>query len=98
MVRYASLVVAVAAAALLATPALAAQHKFSCYDFAWQSQDMKDCLANPQKFEAEHKHMHKAMHKPMHKAMHKAAKKKAMPKDMKNMKDMPKTDMPEKKS
>src|SRR5580658_8420441 len=20
-------------------------HKFSCYDFAWQSQDMKDCLA-----------------------------------------------------
>jgi len=97
MVRYASLVVAVAAAALLATPAHATQHKFSCYDFAWQSQDMKDCLANPQKFEAEHKHMqmHKAMHKPMHKAMHKAEKKKAK---MKDMKDMPNKDMPEKKS
>ena len=88
MVRYASLVAAVLAAAFLATPAFAAKHKFSCYDFAWQSQEMKDCLANPDKF------MHKPMHKATHKPMHKATKKMKM----KNMKDMPKKDMPEKKS
>jgi len=23
------------------------RHKMSCYDYAWESQDMKDCLAKP---------------------------------------------------
>jgi hypothetical protein len=83
-----SLLAALATAALLSTPAVAAKHKFSCYDFAWQSQEMKDCLANPGKYE--HKPMAKAMHKPMHKAMkkEKAKSAKAM-KDMKGMKSMP---------
>ncbi len=89
MVKYASLFAALATVALLTTPALAAKHKFSCYDFAWQSQDMKDCLANPKQFMAMH------MHKPMHKPMHKAAKK-MKAKDMKSMPE--KKDMPEKKS
>jgi 4-hydroxyphenylpyruvate dioxygenase-like putative hemolysin len=77
-----------ASAALLASPALAAKHQPSCYDYAWQSQDMKDCLAHPEKM--------KAAHKPMHKA----TKAKAMKdmKGMKDMKDMPNKDMPEKKS
>jgi hypothetical protein len=79
------LLTALASAVLLASPALAAKHKSSCYDYAWQSQDMKDCFAHPEKM--------KAAHKPMHKA----TKAKAM-KGMKDMKDMPKKDMPEKKS
>jgi hypothetical protein len=79
------LLTALASAVLLASPALAAKHKSSCYDYAWQSQDMKDCLAHPEKM--------KAAHKPMHKA----TKAKDM-KGMKDMKDMPKKDMPEKKS
>jgi hypothetical protein len=70
MSRPVTLLVAFAAAALAASPALAA-HKFSCYDYAWQSQDMKDCLANPAQWEKTH---HMAMHKPMHKAMHKPMK------------------------
>lgn len=91
MSRHVTLLVAVAAAALAASPALAA-HKFSCYDYAWQSQDMKGCLADPQQWEKSHHHM--AMHKPMHRAMHKpmkAAKAHDM-KDMKNMHDMKKPD------
>jgi len=52
-----------AAAFALATgaaiPALAAKPIRSCYDFAWESQDQKDCLANPDML----KHMshHKGM-------------------------------------
>ena len=87
-----SLLAALAAAALLTTPALAAPHKFSCYDFAWQSQNMKDCLANPGKFQ--HKPVAKATHKPMHKAEKKAKAKSA--KAMNGMKDM--KAMPEKKA
>jgi hypothetical protein len=71
MSRPVTLLVAFAAAALAASPALAA-HKFSCYDYAWQSKDMKDCLANPAQWEKTH---HMAMHKPMHHAMHKPAHK-----------------------
>ncbi|HZB90917.1 MAG TPA: hypothetical protein VE397_05720 [Stellaceae bacterium] len=77
-------VTAFTAAALLASPALAAKHKSSCYDYAWQSQDMKDCLAHPEKAS-----MHKSAHKPMKKA--KAMKGKGM-KDMKDMKSMPDTE------
>jgi hypothetical protein len=91
MLKSASLLAALATAALIATPALAAKHKFSCYDFAWESQDQKDCLAHPEKAHA------MPMHKGVHKAMAKGAKMKGA-KDMK-MKDMPaKKDMPEKKS
>ncbi|HUH85512.1 MAG TPA: hypothetical protein VLX85_12960 [Stellaceae bacterium] len=41
------------------TPAWAAKPIGSCYDFAWESQDQKDCLANPDML----KHMshHKGM-------------------------------------
>jgi hypothetical protein len=72
--------VAVAASALLATPVLAAKHQASCYDHAWESQEMKDCLANPDGA----KPMHKMAHKRMHHGM-------AHMKDMKGMddKDMP---------
>ncbi|HXZ01697.1 MAG TPA: hypothetical protein VEI03_17010 [Stellaceae bacterium] len=76
MFKSASLIAAAAAvAALAATPALA-KHKFSCYDYAWESQDLKDCLAHPEKA--------KAM--PVHKAHHKHMKK-----DMHDMKDMKKS-------
>jgi hypothetical protein len=76
MIKTASLIAAVAAvAALSATPALA-KHKPTCYDYAWESQDQKDCLAHPEKM--------KSM--PMHKAHHKPMKK-----DMKDMKDMKKS-------
>lgn len=34
MIKSASLLAAMAVVALAATPALAAKHKFSCYDFA----------------------------------------------------------------
>ncbi len=91
MLKTASLLAALATAALIATPALAAKHQFSCYDFAWQSQEMKDCQANPEKFKAM---MHKgAMHKG---AVHKAAAHKAMKGKAKGM-EM-KKDMPQKKS
>ena len=77
MLRSASLIAAVAAvAALSATPALA-KYNASCYDYAWESQDQKDCLAHPEKM--------KAM--PMHKAHHK----KMMKKGMHDMKDMKKS-------
>ncbi len=90
MLKTASLLAALATAALVATPALAAKHQFSCYDFAWQSQEMKDCQANPEKFKGMHKG---AMHKgAMHKAsMHKGTKKGAKGMEMKK-------DMPQKKS
>ncbi len=41
------------------TPALAAKPIRSCYDFAWESQDQKDCLANPDMLK--HKGHHKGM-------------------------------------
>jgi len=73
MLKIASLIgAATAAAALLATPALAAKHQRSCYDYAWESQDQKDCLAHPEKMH----HMDKMRHKRMHHDM----------KGMKNMK------------
>jgi hypothetical protein len=76
MMKTASLMVAAAAClGLLSAPALAKHkgHARSCYDYAWESQDMKDCLANPDGM----KHM------PMHKHM-----KKGMKRDMKGMKGM----------
>jgi hypothetical protein len=64
---------AVAMTGLLAMPALAAtaksaggdkptaHHGMSCYDYAWQSQEMKDCLAKKTSAQkpASHKHTHK---------------------------------------
>jgi hypothetical protein len=47
---------------LLALPAMAAhKHAASCYDYAWESQDMKDCLdgkSRPHKMGAMHARMH----------------------------------------
>jgi hypothetical protein len=47
---------------LLALPAMAAhKHAASCYDYAWESQDMKDCLdgkSRPRKMGAMHARMH----------------------------------------
>jgi hypothetical protein len=92
MSRHVTLLVALAAAALVATPALAA-HKFSCYDLAWQSQDMKSCLANPQQWEKTH-HMHKPMKakakgKAVKSAKAKAEKKKPQEMKQDDMKNMP---------
>lgn len=55
---------AVALAATVVAPAMAAKPIRSCYDFAWESQDQKDCLANPDML----KHMghHKGMKHEMH--------------------------------
>lgn len=77
MFKSVSLIAAAAAAAALAATPAVAKHKFSCYDYAWESQDQKDCLAHPEKA----KPMHKAHHKPMKKDM----------KDMHDMKDMKKS-------
>jgi hypothetical protein len=80
-------IIAVAASALLATPVLAAKHQPSCYDHAWESQDMKDCLANPDS--ANRKPTQKMAHKRMHHGM-------AHMKDMKGTDDkgMDDKDMP----
>ncbi len=62
---------AVIGAALVAAPADARQkHARSCYDYAWDSQDQKDCLANPDamKHKAAERHGKKHMH---HEKMHK---------------------------
>ena len=80
MVKSAYLVAAVIAVAALAAVPASAKHNGSCYDYAWDSQDQKDCLAHPEKM--------KAM--PMHKA-HAKHMKKDMKKDMKDMKDMKKS-------
>ena len=62
---------AIAVAGVLAMPAAAApadsgkpkaHHHMGCYDFAWDSQDMKDCLAkhtSAQKPMTHHHHMAK---------------------------------------
>jgi hypothetical protein len=42
-----SVAAAVAMMAGLAAPAMAAKHARSCDDLAWESQEMKDCRANP---------------------------------------------------
>jgi hypothetical protein len=34
-------------AAMPMTMAHKSRHKMTCYDYAWESQDMKDCLAKP---------------------------------------------------
>ena len=79
MFRVACLTALVAVAAAFAvTPASAARHTHSCYDYAWQSQDQKDCLAHPEKMHA----------KPM--KAHAKHMKKDMHHDMKDMKDMKK--------
>ena len=55
----------VATLALLAAPA-AAKHAASCYDYAWESQGQKDCLAHPEMMK-HHRGMHRAAaEKPMH--------------------------------
>jgi hypothetical protein len=49
---------------MLTLPAMAAhKHVASCYDYAWESQDMKDCLAGkpmPHKMSAMHSCMHES--------------------------------------
>jgi hypothetical protein len=44
--------------------AMKSKHKFSCYDYAWDSQALKDCLAKPA---SEQKPMKKSMKKSMKK-------------------------------
>jgi hypothetical protein len=77
MLRFASLIAAVAAVATLCATPASAKHPFSCYDYAWESQDQKDCVAHPEKA----KPMHATHHKKMKKDTH----------DMKDMKDMKKS-------
>jgi hypothetical protein len=99
MMRTRSLAATVAAATLLlGVPAMAAgKHPSSCYDYAWESQDMRDCLEGkgPQHDRGS---MHKqgqmhgqkhgmTNHRPMHE-MH----------DMPRHDDMPMKDMPMNKS
>jgi hypothetical protein len=59
--------VAIAATVLLATPALAAKHQRSCFDFAWESQDLKDCFFKPEYSGV--MHVHKMRHKRRHRGM-----------------------------
>ncbi len=83
MMRLISLTAAVAMS-MTAFPAIAAhKHATTCYDFAWESQDMKDCLAG--------KPMHHNM-SAMHPCMHQAGKRCPM------MKQMRRHDMPMDKS
>jgi hypothetical protein len=72
MLKSACLIAAVATVAAFAAAPASAKHKSSCYDYAWESQDQKDCLAGK-------KPMHKAHAKHMKKDMHDM-------KDMKDMK------------
>jgi hypothetical protein len=58
MLKSAYLIAAVATVAAFAATPASAKHKWGCYDYAWQSQDQKDCLAHPEKAA-----MHKAHHK-----------------------------------
>jgi hypothetical protein len=60
MFKTACLIAAAAAVMFAAAPA-SAKHKWSCYDYAWESQDQKDCLAHPEKAKA--MAPHKAHHK-----------------------------------
>jgi hypothetical protein len=57
-----------------ATPAMAMamkpRHLWSCYDYAWESQAMKDCLAKPAAMP-----MAKPMHHPMRHMVHHMAPK-----------------------
>jgi hypothetical protein len=77
--------IAVTGTVMLALPAMAAhKHAGSCYDYAWQSQDMKDCLAD--------RPMHHNM-RAMHARMHESGKRGHM-----MMKHMPRQDMPMNKS
>ncbi|HEV2547461.1 MAG TPA: hypothetical protein VGU20_08990 [Stellaceae bacterium] len=66
--------ITVAGTVLVTLPALAAhKHAASCYDYAWESQDLKDCLAGKpmhQKMGATHACMHETdRHCPMMKQM-----------------------------
>jgi hypothetical protein len=60
MFKSACLIAAAAAVVAFAATPASAKHKWSCYDYAWESQDMKDCLAHPEKASMP---MHKAHHK-----------------------------------
>jgi hypothetical protein len=65
MPKIAPLIIAAAALALLASPAMA-KHAASCYDYAWESQDQKDCLAHPESMKHHHPMHQAADHQPMH--------------------------------
>ena len=81
-----SVAVVIVAMAGVSAPALAAKPLKSCYDFAWESQDQKDCLANPDMLK---QHMHHGMKHNAH-----AKPMKGMDHDMKGMdhdKDMKKS-------
>lgn len=76
--------IAVVGTVMFALPAMAAhKHAASCYDYAWESQDMKDCLAG--------KPMHQKMGATQG-CMHQDCKRSHM------MKHMPRHDMPTNKS
>jgi hypothetical protein len=82
MLRKAALLASLCAGlALAAAPARAADmpahkgtmharhHKMSCYDYAWQSEKMKDCLARPAAMHRPRKAMPHRRHPPMKKPM-----------------------------
>jgi hypothetical protein len=74
MFKSACLIAAAAAVVAFAAPPASAKHKWSCYDYAWQSQQQKDCLAHPEKA---------AMHKTHHTHKKKGGMKHMDMKDMK---------------
>jgi hypothetical protein len=84
MPKLTSLIVAAAALALLASPAMA-KHVATCYDFAWESQEQKDCLAHPEMMEHHHHAHHMTAEHAEHKAMH--HKHKAAAKHGKNLEE-----------
>ena len=84
----------VAGTVLLGPASIAApKHAFSCYDYAWESQDQKDCLAGkgPQ-------HKMGGRHERMGRHGMKGGMSKDMPRHDMPKRDMPMKDMPTNKS
>jgi len=111
MLRNASWLIAICAGlAFAAAPAFAAEmpmkkadmpakhhHRMmSCYDHAWQSQEMKDCLDKKPEMASDESAHHHGMHHHMHHGMHHAAAHHAAHHHMHHKKPM--GDTPEKKS
>lgn len=46
-------------------------HQRSCYDFAWESQEMKDCLARQEEMQKQRQATPAPERKPMQQQMHK---------------------------
>jgi hypothetical protein len=96
MLKNASWLVTAGAVLAFAAPAFAADmpakhhHVMSCNDYAWQSQQQKDCLDKKPPMAAEHKPVHKASHHKMKKPMGDKMEKDKMDKGDKDKGDMDK--------